>query len=123
MNVKKAWPWFLGGWLLLALATAWLFFSGGSYRKLEPFPVESYLTAPGNLRGNSYRLEGQVQSFLGWEEGAGRLLAVTPVHGGARVAVFVAGDDGGEIHIGQRYRMRVTVASDGLIRVQSMSKY
>ncbi len=123
MEIKKAWPWFLGVWLVLAAAAAWLFFSGGSYRKLEPFPVAGYLSAPENLRGNVYRLEGQIQSFLGWQEGVGRLLAVSPSEGEARVPVFLA-DDGGEgIHIGQRYRMRVSIARDGLIRVETMSKY
>ena len=58
-----------------------------------------------------------------WDKEVGRILAVVPESGGARLPVFVPNGVSGNLHIGQRYEMRARIEAGGLIYVESLRKY
>ncbi len=93
------------------------------YDSLEAFPYESYRSQPANLLGNEYSLDAQIHSLLVWDEGTGRLLAVTPQGSSGRLPVFIPDSLGKSIHTGQRYRMQVAIRQGGLIYVENLEKY
>ena len=96
---------------------------GGDYSGLEVLPTADYLEKPGNFLGNTYKLSAQIDSQIKWEKGVGRILAVRPESGTARLPVFVAESVGENLHIGQRYEMRVRIEEGGLVYVESLRKY
>jgi hypothetical protein len=96
---------------------------GDKFSDLEVLPTESYMKKPGDFLGNTYTIRAQIDSQVKWEKGVGRILAVSPESGGARLPVFVPDAVGGNLHIGQRYVMRARIEAGGLIYVESLRKY
>ncbi len=96
---------------------------GDKFSDLEVLPTESYMKKPGDFLGNTYTIRAQIDSQVKWEKGVGRILAVSPESGGARLPVFVPDAVGGNLHIGQRYEMRARIEAGGLIYVESLRKY
>lgn len=95
----------------------------GRFSGLEEFPVGSYREQPLNLMGNRYVMAAQIDSQLLWDEEVGRLIAVRPDGEKERLAVFVGSEEGINLQVGQRYRMRVAVRDQGLIIVEDLEKY
>ena len=96
---------------------------GDNFSDLEVLPTESYMKKPGDFLGNTYMIRAQIDSQVKWERDVGRILAVLPESGGARLPVFVPDAVGGNLHIGQRYEMRARIEAGGLIYVESLRKY
>lgn len=96
---------------------------GGEYSKLETLPVKSYLEKPADYLGNSYTVRAQIDSQIKWEKGVGKILAVLPEGDSTRLPVFVPESVGGNIHIGQRFEMRVLIEEGGLVYVEALRKY
>lgn len=96
---------------------------GDNFSDIEVLPTESYMKKPGDFLGNTYTIRAQIDSQVKWEKGVGRILAVLPESGGARLPVFVPDEVGGNLHIGQRYEMRARIEEGGLIYVESLRKY
>jgi hypothetical protein len=90
---------------------------------LEPFDTDGYHRSPDQLQGNQYNLDAQIESQLVWDEGFGRVLAVKPVDGSSRISVFVPDSVATDLHVGQRFHMRVIVKEQGLIQVEGLEKY
>lgn len=109
--------------LFSLLAIALMSGCGDTMSDLEELPAESYMKKPGDFLGNTYSIRAQIDSQVKWDKEVGRILAVLPEQGGARLPVFVPESVGGNLHIGQRYEMRVRIEQGGLIYVESLHKY
>jgi hypothetical protein len=88
----------------------------------EPFPVADYLKAPGDLQGNRYVLEGEVDAQLQGKEGVGRLIAVHPLKDKTRLAVFISDTLNANLLVAQRYRFTLLVRKGGLLYVTNLDK-
>ena len=108
--------------VIVVVAFAWRY-KGGEYSGLEALPVASYLDKPGDFLGNTYKLRAQIDSQIKWEKGVGRILAVRSERNGARLPVYVPELVGENLHIGQRYEMRVRIEEGGLVYVENLHKY
>ena len=93
------------------------------YGNLPEMDFREYLQTPGALYGNRYLLVCEVDKTISYEEGLGRLLAVRDFENGPRVPVFISENLDGNVHVGQRYRMKVFIRDQGLIYVEAMQKY
>ncbi len=109
--------------LLLLVALGWVIFRQMGWGRLELFPAATYREAPGNLLGNRYEVDAQIDSLLLWEEGKGRLIAVRISGDEGRIPLFVRDEIVDSLHVGQRYRMSVTIRQGGLIEVNRLKKY
>lgn len=96
---------------------------GSDFANLEPLPAEQYLEKPIDFLGNTYSIRAQIDSQIKWEKGVGRLLAVMPENSSKRLPVYIPETVGNNIHIGQRFEMRVRVEEGGLIYVEALLKY
>ena len=70
--------------------------SSQPFRTATPLDVATYLENANSLRGNVYRLQGEVLNSLGWSPTKGRLIAVGVDDG--RQVVPVLGDNGFQPH-------------------------
>lgn len=125
MNPSKTPRYFRSG--LLATTTLVLLClsgcDGGDFSKLELLPAQQYLAKPIDFLGNTYVIRAQIDSQIRWEKGVGRLLAVLPEGSNKRLPVYVPAEAGSNIHIGQRFEMRVRVEEGGLIYVEALRKF
>lgn len=95
---------------------------GGRFGGLEPFPYPAYLRDSETLRGNTYLLRGQIDARLRHLEGKGALISVRMLDAaGSRVPVFVPEQGGGNLDVGQRFNLKVSVRRDMLV-VEDMEK-
>lgn len=94
-----------------------------SYSGLPEFDKAAYMENPENLLGNRYLLEGEIDAPLHYREGTGRLVAIRGLEGGPRMPVYISGNLNENVHVGQRYRMKIFVREKGLLYVESMDKY
>lgn len=107
----------------LTIASIFTGCGGGEFSNLETLPTEAYLESPADFLGNNYSVRSQIDSQIQWEKGVGRILAVLPEGSSKRIPVFVPESVGGNIHIGQRFEMRVRIEEGGLIYVEALRKY
>ena len=108
---------------LALLAAAVWFFRPGGWSRLEGFPSADYRERPADFLGNTYVLRAQIDKQIRWERDLGRLLAVSPESGGGRLPVFVPAAISDNLHVGQRYAMRVRVGEGGLVYVEDLRKF
>jgi len=88
------------------------------------FPVQSFISDPQNHAGNRYRLDAQVDDQLGWREGLGKLITLTPLSDSqVSLPVFLPEEHAQNMRMGQRYRVEVLVGNHGLLTVLSMEKF
>ena len=120
---KPASIWIGASLVVSLLAVALVSGCGDKMSDLEVLPTESYMKKPGDFLGNTYMIRAQIDSQVKWDKEVGRILAVVPESGGARLPVFVPENVGGNLHIGQRYEMRARIEEGGLIYVESLRKY
>lgn len=119
----KILPLLIVGIVLLIGGAVYFLTKGSAFSNLEPLPAEQYLNKPADFLGNDYAIRAQIDSQINWQKGLGRILAVTPEGSSMRLPVFVPESVGGNIHIGQRFEMRVRIEEGGLIYVEALRKY
>lgn len=96
----------------------------GGLNAYDPFPAyDNYLDNPTNFSGNTYRLEAVIDEQLHYEDGIGRIIAVTPIEQGGRLPLFVPDSLEANLNVGQRYRMSVSIQRGGKIEVTELQKY
>jgi hypothetical protein len=124
------WPLLL---LAAAAAAAGYFFLAGdaskaSLRTVEELPVELYYKDANSLRGNTYKIDAEIDSSLGISPGKGRLFSVILKNGAKEgiqtiLPVLVPVKLGSlTIQKGQHYLMKVKVVEGGLLAVEDARK-
>lgn len=113
---------FVGSMLCVAVF-AFTSCSDGDFSKLETLPAQEFLEKPIDFLGNTYSVRAQIDSQIKWEKGVGRILAVLPDTSSKRLPVYVPEAVGSNIHIGQRFEMRVRIEEGGLVYVEALRKY
>lgn len=119
-------------WLLLAavlLAAAFLgsriFHSNGSdpYRTIATLDVPAYLENANSLRGNVYKVAGEVSNSLAWSPTAGRLIAVDVDQGQNTIPVLVTAEFN-QINIqkGQKFIFVIEVNEKGILQTKKITK-
>ena len=116
---------------MVAFGGYWIFSQGGkqgSLRTVEELDPALYYNNANSLRGNTYRIDAEIDSSLGNSAGKGRLFSVTLKNaskGGAPVIlpILVPPVLGSlTIQKGQHYLMKVKVGDNGLLTVEEASK-
>ena len=101
-----------------------LFVSANSqpFRTISLLDVKTYLENANSLRGNVYKIEGEVVNSLGWSPSKGRLIAVE-VDNNEVVPVLVTTDFSHiNIQKGQRFIFLLEVDDKGILRTKDMTK-
>jgi hypothetical protein len=97
--------------------------SSQPFRTATPLDVATYLENANSLRGNVYKIQGEVLNSLGWSPTQGRLIAVG-VDNGRQVVPVLVTTDFSHINIqrGQRFIFLLEVDDKGILRTKDMTK-
>lgn len=116
---------------LLVAGGYWIFSQGGkqgSLRTVEELDPALYYNNANSLRGNTYRIDAEIDSALGNSPGKGRLFSVTVKNADKGTApiilpVLIPPALGSlTIQKGQHYLMKVKVGDSGLLCVEEATK-
>jgi hypothetical protein len=123
---KSAANWWVFAVVLLVLAAfvGAVFFVGGEsspYRTSPELDIPGYLESSGGLRGNVYRLEGEVMNLLARSPASGRLIAVGV---GEEVLPLLVTPNFNHLNVqrGQRFQFLIEVDENGLLRTKDLTK-
>jgi len=121
-------------WVMASLALVAGMMTGGwflyqqvrdPYRTLTPLDVPAYLENANSLRGNVYKISGEVGAQLAWSPSVGRLYEIE-VEGknSADVLPVMIPAQFNHLNIqrGQRYFFKIDVGEKGILRVQDVQK-
>jgi hypothetical protein len=124
--------WFLIPALLIAMGAGYFVLhqggDGASLRTVEQLNPDLYLENANSLRGNTYKMDVEIESSLGNSPKQGRLFSVhlnSPSKSGVPVILPVLIPPAlGTMTIqkGQKYLMKVKVVESGLLEVESATK-
>jgi hypothetical protein len=93
------------------------------FRTVSSLDVRTYLENANSLRGNVYKIEGEVMNSLGWSPTQGRLIAVGVENGSEVVPVLVTTNFNHiNIQKGQRFIFLLEVDNKGILRTKDMTK-
>lgn len=101
---------------------------GSSLRTIEELDPNLYYENANSLRGNTYRINAEIDSSLGSSPSKGRLFSVrlkqgNNASGNVILPVLVPPELGTlTIQKGQHYIMKVKIAESGLLRVEEARK-
>ena len=116
---------------LIAVGAYFVFQQGGtnsSLRTTEELNTDDYYKNANSLRGNTYKVDVEIDSALGNSRTKGRLFSVTlkqPGKNGAPTILPVLIPlelDNLTIQKGQHYLMKVKVIENGLLKVEEATK-
>ena len=119
--------WLLGGAVaLVAIFVAGSFFlsrTSDPYRTAEPLEIGAYLENSNSLRGNVYRVKGEVLNVLGYSTTEGRLISVG-VDANDDVIPMLIPAELGRINIqkGQKFIFLIEVTDKGILRAKDLTK-
>ena len=119
--------WLIGGAILLALVVAvgsmFLSQTSDPYRKTETLEVRAYLENSNSLRGNVYRVTGEVLDVLGYSTTEGRLISVgTGANNDVIPMVIPASLGRVNIQKGQKFIFLIEVTDKGILRAKDLTK-
>jgi hypothetical protein len=119
---------FLGVALLVAVVLAaaiggiWFSRSSAQFRMATPFDSAAYSSSANSLRGNTYKLDGEVLALLAWSP-SGRLVSVGIEDGEKAVPVLLPSEFNPiNIQKGQSLRFLLVVDDQGILRVKKLAK-
>ena len=125
-------PWLIGLVLLIVAMAAYFSLhqnlSTASLRTVEKLNPEDYYKDANSLRGNTYKIDAEIDSALGNSPSKGRLFSVVlkdDAKGGAPVVLPVLVPlelESLTIQKGQHYLMKVKVVENGLLKVEEATK-
>ena len=100
-----------------------VFFKSDStpYRTYPPLETSAYLENSKSLRGNTYRLDGEVANSLAWSPSSGRLISVSA---GEDILPVLVPTEFNNINIqkGQKFVFLVEVDDRGVLKVKALTK-
>ena len=111
--------------ILAAFIGSRLFVTGTSepFRTVSSLDVRTYLENANSLRGNVYKIEGEVVNSLAWSPSKGRLIAIKVGKGNEVVPVLVTTTFSHiNIQKGQRFIFLLEVDDKGILRTKDMTK-
>lgn len=117
----------LAGVILLAVMIAgggWFWFSrpAAAFRAAVPLDVPAFASSANSLRGNTYKLEGEVAALLAWSP-TGRLVSVEIEDGNKAIPLLLPGElNATNIQNGMKFRFLVLVDDQGILRVTKLAK-
>ncbi|MEI6280345.1 MAG: hypothetical protein WCQ16_13340 [Verrucomicrobiae bacterium] len=109
--------------LVAAFVGSRLFQSGGSdpFRTVAELDVPAYLENANSLRGNIYKLEGEVSNSLAWSPTSGRLIAVDVKN--ETLPILVTSEfNAMNIQKGQKFLFVLDVDENGTLKTKSISQ-
>ncbi|MEM6821804.1 MAG: hypothetical protein AAF558_07700 [Verrucomicrobiota bacterium] len=115
------------GVLVLVLVGVFLFLKPASdpYRTIPELDVQIYLEDAKSVRGNTYRVQGEVSELLAWSEAKGRLISLrVETQKGMEFIPILLPPEFADINVqkGQSYRIKVEVVSQGFIEAREIQK-
>jgi len=119
--------WLLGGIVVLILAFGLggllLSTSGEAFRTTAPLEVQAYLENSNSLRGNTYKVKGEVLNQLGYSPSLGRLISVQ-IDATSDVVPMLIPASLSHINIqrGQRFILKIEVTENGILRALDLTK-
>jgi hypothetical protein len=119
-------------WLLAGAAVILIVFAAGGYllnrssdpfRTTEPLEINAYLENSNSLRGNVYRLKGEVLNILAVSASDGKLISVGVDATGDVVPVIVpASLNRINIQKGQKFFFLIEVGDKGILQAKDLTK-
>lgn len=114
--------------LLVAVAIlaagGWHAFSRANdpFRTATPLDLAAYETSANSLRGNTYKIKGEIVNLLAWAP-SGRIIAVGVENGNKAVPILLPGDQSSvNIEKGQKFQFLLHVDDQGILRVKKLSR-
>lgn len=124
-SIQSFWLLVVIGLLVVAFLGSKLFLSSGNdrFRTIAPLDVTSYMENANSLRGNTYKVEGEVSNSLAWSPTMGRLFSVD-VDGGHETIPILVTPEFNQVNIqkGQKFFFVLEVDDKGLLRTKNLSK-
>ncbi len=98
--------------------------TGDPYRTTAPLAADAYLENSNSLRGNVYKLEGEILNVLGYSPATqDRLISVQIDSSEDIVPVVIPGElSHVNLQKGQRFHFEVQVDSEGILRARDLTK-
>jgi hypothetical protein len=119
-------------WLFGGAAVLVAVFAGGGFflsktsdpfRNTEPLEIEAYLENSNSLRGNSYRVQGEVLNVLAYSKTGDRLISVGVDANSKVIPILVPAEHGKDnIQKGQKYNFLIEVTDTGILRAKELTK-
>jgi len=109
--------------LVAAFLGSRLFQAGGSdpFRTVAELDVPAYLDNANSLRGNVYKIDGEVSDSLAWSPASGRLIAVDVKN--ETLPVLVTPEFSAiNIQKGQKFLFVIEVDENGTLKTKSLSQ-
>ncbi len=122
-SISPLWLFLAAGLILVAFVGSRFFLSSGSdpYRSIAPLDVPSYMENANSLRGNVYKVEGEVSNSLAWSPGSGRLIAVDVES--ETIPVLVTQEFNAiNIQKGQKFRFVLEVDPRGVLKTKKLTQ-
>ncbi len=109
---------------VLYLATTLIAPTGDPYRTTARLATEAYLENSNSLRGNVYKLEGEILNVLGYSPASEDRLISCQVEGDESIVPILIPGDLSHINIqkGQRFHFQIEVDPQGILRVRELQK-
>jgi hypothetical protein len=121
----RIWPIFAVVLIAAAFLGAIFIFPRDSnpYRTVPELEVGAYLENANSLRGNVYRVEGEVLNSLAWSPASGRLIAVGVGKGNDVLPVLVT-TEFNQINIqkGQKFIFLLEIDENGILKTKNLTK-
>ena len=119
--------WLLGGaGLLIVIFAAGGYFlsqTGDAFRTTEPLEINAYLENSNSLRGNVYRVKGEVLNVLGYSTTEGRLISVGTGANNEVIPMLIPAELGKvNIQKGQKFIFLIEVTDKGILRAKDLTK-
>jgi len=119
-------------WIIVAIALIAVAFIGSQlflsatsepYRATAELDAKAYLENANSLRGNVYKIQGEIVNALAWSPSAGRLFAISVDKGNDILPVLVTPKFNDlNIQKGQRFFFMLEVDEKGILRTKNLTK-
>ena len=124
-NKSTPWlPWVVAGAIATIALVAYLITQASNpFRTSPELDIASYTQNAGSLRGNTYKVTGEVTDSLAWSPTAGRLIAIS-VEGNSRILPVQVTPEFNTVNIqkGQQFVFLLEVDENGILKTKDLKK-